>query len=200
MLYQCICDAPEALSEAFGGHAWGFYWVLTGTSHRGTFWGCQQSRGKPLSLGGSVGRQSPATTRPPSCLTARLYRLMGHWEWKHRDGVESPIVSNEGMKVKSHLTEQRALSKTALICSSCPWSWLWEKGSCELGSWAIREERMLMYSDGGVMATKAFDAITLTLYIGLADSWSRGGRKEDNVLARAHESRLNSSPPLTKYK
>lgn len=55
---------------------------------------------------------------------------------------------------------------------------------------------MLMYSDGGVMATKAFDAITLTLYIGLADNWSRGGRKEDNVLARAHESRLNSFPPL----
>lgn len=55
---------------------------------------------------------------------------------------------------------------------------------------------MLMYSDGGVMATKAFDAITLTLYIGLADSWSRGGRKEDNVLARAHESRFNYFPPL----
>lgn len=44
-----------------------------------------------------------------------------------------------------------------------------------------------MYSEGGVMATKAFDAITLTLYIGLADSWSSGGRKEDNVLAGAHE-------------
>lgn len=53
-----------------------------------------------------------------------------------------------------------------------------------------------MYSDGGVMATKAFDAITLTLYIGLAHSWSRGGRKEDNVLASAHESRFNSLPPL----
>lgn len=44
-----------------------------------------------------------------------------------------------------------------------------------------------MYSEGGVMATKALDAITLTLYIGLEASWSRGGRKEDNVLAGAHE-------------
>lgn len=47
-----------------------------------------------------------------------------------------------------------------------------------------------MYSEGGVMATKAFDAITLTLYIGLADSWSRGGRKEDNVLAGAREKKI----------
>lgn len=45
------------------------------------------------------------------------------------------------------------------------------------------------------MATKAFDAITLTLYIGLADSWSRGGRKEDNVLAGAHKRRFNFLPP-----
>lgn len=48
-----------------------------------------------------------------------------------------------------------------------------------------------MYSEGGVMATKALDAITLTLYIGLEDSWSRGGRKEDNVLAGARERKFN---------
>lgn len=48
-----------------------------------------------------------------------------------------------------------------------------------------------MYSEGGVMATKAFDAITLTLYIGLEDSWSRGGRKEDNVLAGVNMRRLH---------
>lgn len=95
------------------------------------------------------------------------------------------------MKAKSHLREQRALSRTALICRSCPWRWLWQQGSWELGKWTISLERMLMYSEGGVMAIKAFDAITLTLYIGLADSWSRGGRKEDNVLAGAHERRFN---------
>lgn len=51
-----------------------------------------------------------------------------------------------------------------------------------------------MYSEGGVMATKAFDAITLTLYTGLEDSWSRGGTKADNVLAEAHEERFNFCP------
>lgn len=56
-----------------------------------------------------------------------------------------------------------------------------------------------MYSEGGVMATKAFDAITLTLYTGLADSWSSGGRKEDNVLAGAHK-RFNLHCTDTHYK
>lgn len=51
-----------------------------------------------------------------------------------------------------------------------------------------------MYSEGGVMATKAFDAITLTLYTGLEDSWSRGGTKADNILAEAHEERFNFCP------
>lgn len=57
-------------------------------SHWGIFLGCPQSRGKSLSLGGSVDPQSPATTRHPSCLTARLDHLMGHWEWKHREGLK----------------------------------------------------------------------------------------------------------------
>lgn len=89
MLYQCLCRTPDALLEAFGGHTWVFDWVLSGTSHRRTFWACLQSRGRPLSLGGSVEPLSPATKRHPFCLTAHSVHLKGHWEWKHREGLKA---------------------------------------------------------------------------------------------------------------
>lgn len=50
-----------------------------------------------------------------------------------------------------------------------------------------------MYSEGGVMATNAFEAITRTLYVGLADSWSKGGRKSDNVLPERNQRSLSSN-------
>lgn len=162
---QCVRHTPEALVEVLGDRAWVCHWALTGKSHSRIFSVSPPRRGKPLWLGGSAELQSPATARHPPCSTPQRGQMKGHWGWKH-SGVSKPDgVCDEWMNssFKSHLTVQRALSKTALICSSCPWSRLWQQHSRGLGKWVDSLMRMFMYSEGGVMATKAFDAITLTL-------------------------------------
>lgn len=202
VLHVCSSHTPEAPSEASGGHASVFYWARTGKSQSRIFSVSLPFPGRPLSLGGSVEPQSPATWRHSFCQAPRTVQLTGRWAQKHRvyvcvcvGALQSMTGSNKWMNnsFKSHLTEQRALSRTALICSSCPWSWLWAQRSCGPGSRAASLVRMFTYSEGGVMATNALEAITRTLYMGLADSWSKGGRKSDNVLAERNQRSLSSN-------